>query len=80
MAKQTRRTNTRRRRSSPIALPDEKSVRATDKTIGVKTSKVSRAREERIAPAAVDRRRQVIQTDEEMCETNACAPRARKRK
>ena len=78
MAKQTRRTTTRRLRGSDIALPDEKTVRDTKATVGVKPPKVSRAQKERIAPAAIDRRRQVIQTDEEM-NGGACPPKRRKR-
>ena len=79
MARQTKRTTTRRRsRGSDIALPDEKSVRPTGATVKVKPAKVSRNDEERIAPAAVDRRRQVIQTDEEM-NGGACPPKRRKR-
>jgi hypothetical protein len=79
MARQTRRTTTRRKRGSDIALPHEKTVRDTKATVVVKPPKVSRATEERIAPAAVDRRRQVIQTDEEM-NGGACPPRSRKKR
>jgi hypothetical protein len=83
MAKQTRRTTTRtttrrRAKGSDIALPDEKTVRDTRTTVAVKPSKVSRKAKERIAPAAVDRRRQVIQTDEEMC-ADTCPPKRRRR-
>ena len=78
MAKQTRRTTTRRSRGSDIALPDEKTVRDTKTTVAVKPPKVSRAEKERIAPTAIDRRKQVIQTEEEM-NGGACAPRRRKR-
>ena len=74
MAKQVNRSTARTRAKSPIAMPDEKSVRNTGATVPVKPPKVSRREEERIAPAAVDRRRQVIQTDEEMRDGDACAP------
>jgi hypothetical protein len=53
-------------------------VRHTKATVSVKPPKVSRAQEERIAPAAVDRRRQVIQTDEEMC-ADTCPPKRRRK-
>lgn len=77
MAKQLKRTSRRGRGKSPIALPDEKSVRNTGATVGVNPPKVSRKQKERIASAAIDRRRQVIQTDEEKCE-EACPPAKRK--
>jgi hypothetical protein len=80
MAKLTRRTNTRRTRKSPIALPDEKSVRDTNATVAVKPPKISRKAQERIAPVAVDRRRQVIQTDEEINDGACCPPAKRARR
>jgi hypothetical protein len=79
MAKQVKRTSQRSRRKSSIALPDEKSVRKTGASVGVNPPKVSRKQKERIAAAALDRRRQVIQTDEEKCE-EACPPAKRKRR
>ncbi len=78
MKRATSRAATRGRRKSDIGLPDEKSVRDTNATVAVKPPKVSRKQKERIAPAAVDRRRQVIQTDEEM-NGGACPPKRRRR-
>jgi hypothetical protein len=80
MAKQVKRTTRRGSAKSRIALPNEKSVRDTAATLPVKPPKVSRREEERIAPAAVDRRRQVIQTEEEMRGGDACPPAKRARK
>ncbi len=49
---------------SGIQLPDEKTVRPTGKTLGVKPVRRSRKAKEPVAAPAVDRRRQISGTDE----------------
>ena len=49
---------------SPIQLPDEKSVRPTGKTLPVKPVRRSRKANEPLAAPALDRRRQIVGTDE----------------
>jgi hypothetical protein len=47
-----------------IQLPDEKSVKPTDRTLPVKPPKRARKPERPTAAPAVDRRRQIVGTDE----------------
>lgn len=74
-----KRTTPRTRGAGSIALPDEKRIKSTSETIPVENPKVAREAKERIAPVAVDRRRQVIQTSDELNE-GECPPAKRRRK
>lgn len=57
-ARRTPATNTRR--AAGPKLPDEKSVKPTKRTVGVKAVKESKAARAPARGAAVDRRRQIV--------------------
>ena len=46
--------------TKPPRLPGEKAVRATNKTVGVKPAKASRATRTPLDPNAIDRRKQIV--------------------
>jgi hypothetical protein len=52
------------RGSSEIRLPGEKTVRATEKTVPVKRTRKGNDADEPVDPVSVDRRRQIVGTDD----------------
>ena len=59
-----RATSKRPPRKSPLQLPGEKVVSPTDRTVPVRPERQSAAEREPIPPQALDRRRQVVGTDD----------------